>query len=431
MKLLVNHSSGNNLGDMAMIEGVVRRLIHTRRDIHLHVRDNFSLPTEIWTWRNVTRVVIQTLTPKPISDFSWIKKIPYLRRKEAQIKETGLRCCYPLLGRGLNAHHLQIAENRSTLADWCSEYDAMHFVGMGGFADVFMRDVWYYCSLVHAFTGQRKPVIFTGQQIGPIYAWWTRDLIQRTLRQTEFLGLREPTDSLAFCKASNLQTDRFAVMGDDSFGLPSAPLAEVQAILAKRGLTTNGFIAVNLRIAGYAGAAGNYTQKIAEILNRLSKKYELPILVVPIALDEYDSDITSGYLLAEAIADERVQILDQPEELNAAWVKGILGQAYAAIGVSYHFCTFALSQGVPAICIYDGDYYSQKAKGISQFWQDQRLALSLNQIESEDAIRQISGLIEDQKFREDLKIRAETAIAQWTEIFDRKVDHMLSRWAKE
>lgn len=432
MKLLVNHSSGNNLGDMAMIEGVVRRLLHIDSGLHLHVKDNSSLPQEMWTWDNVTRVVTANILPEPISRVPLVNRIPYIKRYESQLKTLGIRCCHALLGRGLNASNFQMdhSPDGSTLGDWCHEYDAMHFVGMGGFTDIFIDDVWYYCSLVHTFAAQRKPVIFTGQQIGPIHSRGTYSLIQRALKKAEFVGLREPTDSLKFCKQANLSLDHFAVMGDDSFGLPAAISDVVKAFLASRNLPLKGFIAVNLRIAGYAGDPDQYTNKIADLLCHLLQKYDLPIVVVPIALDEYDSDITSGHLLAEVIGDDRVQVLDKPEELNAALVKGILGQAYAAIGVSYHFCTFALSQGVPAICIFDGDYYSQKAKGISKFWGDERLALPLKQLDLDQAIRQVSEVIEDQQLREDLRTRAEKAIQQWENIFDRKVHQMLCRHQK-
>ena len=430
MKLLVNHSSGNNLGDMAMIEGVVRRLLHISSGLHLHVKDNFSLPQEMWAWDNVTRVVTVNFLPEPIARVPVINRIPYIKRYEPQLKTLSLRCFHALLGRGLNASNLRLDNSLggSTLGDWCDEYDAMHFVGMGGFTDIFIRDVWYYCSLVHTFVEQRKPVIFTGQQIGPIHSRWTQDLIQRALKKTEFVGLREPTDSLKFCEQANLDSSRFAVMGDDSFGLPAAIAETVEAFLSSRDLSSKGFIAVNLRIAGYAGSPDQHIKKIADLLCNLLQKYDLPIVVVPIALDEYDSDITSGHLLVEAIGDDRVKVLDKPEELNAALVKGILGQAYAAIGVSYHFCTFALSQGVPAICIFDGDYYSQKAKGISKFWGDERLALPLKQLDLDQAIRQVSEVIEDQRFREDLPIRAEEAIRQWENIFDRKVHSILTRY---
>jgi hypothetical protein len=65
------------------------------------------------------------------------------------------------------------------------------------------------------------------------------------------------------------------------------------------------------------------------------------------------------------------------DELTPATARGMLGCAFGAIGVSHHFCTFALSEAVPAICIHEGAYYEQKGRGIAAFWGDERLSSPL------------------------------------------------------
>jgi len=427
MKVLVNHSSGNNLGDMAMIEGVVRRLLHTAKGVNLCVLDNFSLPKEMWEWNNVTRVTMRLSDPLP--RVAYVNRIPYIRRYERQLKTIGIHSSLAMLDLGINANDIRVSDgsDSTTLENWCSAYDAMHFVGMGGFTDIFLKDVWHYCYMIYTLASQGKPVIFTGQQIGPFHSWLTKNLVQSSLRKAEFIGLREPTDSLVFCEQADLDSNRFAVMGDDSFGVPAADSEHVKSFLSRFGLSPGKFIAVNVRVGNYASSHAEYIQCIADLMSNLSQRYDLPVVVVPIALDIWDSDIDSGYRLCEAVGGDRIQVLDKPEELTAALVKGILGQAYAAVGVSYHFCTFALSQGVPAICIFDGDYYSQKARGLSRFWEDERLALPLKKLDLKEATRQVYELIEDQEFREALRIRAEIAIKRWEEIFDLKVNEMLLR----
>ncbi len=425
MKILVNHSAGNNLGDMAMIEGVVRRLLHTAKGVRLCVQDNGSLPKEIWEWNNVSRVAMRS--QDLIARVSFLKRIPYFHRYESKLKAIEIRWFHAMFDRDINPSDIRVGygPDSTTLGSWCSEYDAMHVVGMGGFTDIFLLDTWYYCCLVHTFASQGKPVIFTGQQIGPLQSRLTKNLLQRALQKAEFMGLREPTDSLLFCKQANLASNRFAVMGDDSFGLPAADSDPVKSFLSRFHLSPGKFLAVNVRVGSYAPSHAEYIQQIAGLMSNLSRRYDLPIVVVPIALDMYDSDIVAGHRLSEAVAKDHIQVLDRPEELTAALVKGILGHAYAAVGVSYHFCTFALSQGVPAICIFDGAYYSQKAKGLSHFWGDERLALPLNKLDLKEATRQASELIEDQKFREALRVRAEIAHQKWEEIFDLKVHEML------
>lgn len=425
MKILVNHSALNNLGDMAMIEGVVRRLLHTAKGIKLYVQDNPSLPKQMWETNNITRVAMRL--SEPINQVPYVHRIPFLRRYSFQLKKIGICGFHAMLDRGMNPSNIQIGSgsDKITLGTWCSEYDAMHVVGMGGLTDFFLPVVWQHCCLVHTFAMQGKPVIFTGQQIGPISSRLTKNLLQRALRKAEFVGVREPTDSLSFCQQA-LADNRFALMGDDSFGLRATEESTVKSFLSRFDLSPGKFLAVNVRVGNYAPEHGKHIQQIAQLITNLSKRYDIPIVVVPISLVKWDSDIISGYQLAEATSSDRIQVLDS-QDLTAALVKGILGQAYAAVGVSYHFCTFALSAGVPAICIFDGDYYSQKARGLSCFWGDERLALPLNKLDLQQATKQVSQVIEDPQFRAELRKRAFLALQKWQEIFDQKVQETIKR----
>ena len=123
---------------------------------------------------------------------------------------------------------------------------------------------------------------------------------------------------------------------------------------------------------------------------------------------------------------KNIKIFEHPTP-TPALTKGILGKAYGAIGTSYHFCTFALSEGVPALCIYDGDYYSQKAKGLSLFWENEKLALSLKKMNIEHATQQIIDIFKDGKLRKQIKLRHEEALARWHNIFDNRIRDILTK----
>jgi hypothetical protein len=74
---------------------------------------------------------------------------------------------------------------------------------------------------------------------------------------------------------------------------------------------------------------------------------------------------------------QRIRSGSWERELTPATTRKMLGLRVWAIGVSYRFCTFALLEAVPAICIHEGAYCKQKARGIATFWGDERLSLSL------------------------------------------------------
>ena len=314
-----------------------------------------------------------------------------------------------------------------SLSDFCERFDALHIVGGGNLTDVFYHELFRKCLLIHAFAEQDKPIILTGQQLGPFSSHTFKKALTKSLLKASFVGLREAGSSLALCQEAPLEAKCFDVMGDDSFGLSSVNDNHVLAILSQYGIKENRFLAFNIRIGYYAKEHTKHMKQISKIMDKLSMRFRMPIMIVPIALNESDNDITSGRKLAKLTCSSRVLVLEN-NNLTPDLVKGILGKAFGAVGVSYHFCIFALSQGVPAVCLYDGDYYSQKAKGICSFWGDNRLALPLRNMDTDEAVDHISRIFEDEQLYEKLCQRSKEATEQWQSIFDKQVSHLFGRF---
>jgi polysaccharide pyruvyl transferase WcaK-like protein len=426
MKILVDHGSTGNLGDTAMLESVVARLREIVPNPTLTVRRRPGMQTNLWGWNDVqsTTLEVSSTIDNPPS----MQRIPFFWRYEEQWQTTWSNGCQALLGRLIDARHLSLQGNdtRVSLDAFCQQFDGLHIVGGGNLTDAFASETWQRCCLIHTFAAQEKPVILTGQQIGPFRNRWTRDAVRRALGRAEFVGLRESTDSLDFCKEANLPLDRYIVMGDDSFGLPASASEQTDAVLARYRLQPHRFIALNLRMANYVPADERSLRHLSTLASALARRYDMPLLVVPIELGT-DSDIVAGQKLRGLCGGRGVQVLDEPQ-LTSGLVKGVLGKAYAAVGTSYHFCIFALSQGVPAVCTFNGDYYSQKARGLARFWDDERLALPLDENYSDASMTRTTSLLEDDDFRTALYERARSALDKWRDVFDRAVQTHLLRF---
>ncbi|MBI4522973.1 MAG: glycosyltransferase [Deltaproteobacteria bacterium] len=423
MRILIDHGCGDNLGDIAMLEGAVSRLHRRDRSITLCVRDRPGLRTRLWEWDGITPVKLDIPnTPENAPRL----QAPYLWRYQERYRVLWQNSCYALLNRLIDPCRIRMVNGHAgvSLGEFCGNYDALYITGGGYLAEPFVDELWQKCCLVCAFAAQGKPVILTGQQLGPLGSGWARALLGRGLRKVTFVGLREPTDSLTFCKEAGLPPDRYGVMGDDSFGLEPADSVEVETFLARYHLNPGRFLAVNVRIADYASSHQHYVRHLAELVSSLARRYELPALVVPIALNRDDSDIVSGYKLKQAVEGDVLQVLDEPR-LSPRLAKGVLGKAYAAIGVSYHFCTFALTEGVPALCLFDGKYYLQKARGLAGFWENDRLSLHLRECDTATAVEKATALFDDTQFRDVLRARATTAIEKWKRTFDQVIQHSL------
>lgn len=423
MRLLVFHAgSSGNLGDTGMLEGVVLNLLRNLPAAQLFVADQPGLRTNIWDLPRVHRQIIPWLV------FPYegaLAEVPYLWRYDEKWRGAVRKWLSLGVGRIFSANaiscpSLATANRIHTLREFCAPFDGLHMVGGGYLTDTFPGMLVQAFGLAQAFLEQGKPVLLTGQQVGPFQSPVLQTLAGRLLRGARFVGLREPTRSVGLCQEFHVDPMRFRVMGDDSFGIPSSSEAEISACLAAHRLEAGKFLAFNVRVSPYAARHGEYLQFIARLAEELARLFRLPVLMVPIAFNESDSDDRSGETLLGQMQHTEVGRIAS-DRLTPGLVRGLLGKAFGAIGVSYHFCTFALVQGVPAVSLHEGDYYSQKARGICGFWQDRRLAMSLQKADIASAVEHISNLLQDSPWRAKLRQRARFAIEDWQGIFDEKI----------
>jgi polysaccharide pyruvyl transferase WcaK-like protein len=428
LKLLVDHGAYNNLGDIAQIEGAVSKLGSVLQGADIFVVDRPSIRTEIWNLPRVHRQNEYRVNP-PLADlfarapFVWRYADRWRRLTEqlALIWLERLGAPSTIRLRGGDAGNGQ----RASLGDFCAPFDALLVSGGGNLTDTFHGQLFHKCCLILAFTASGKPVVLTGQQLGPFRSPLFRRLLGNALRRARFVGLREPGDSLALCREAGVEPRRAEVMGDDSFGLRPVADTLVVSYLSERGLQPDRFLALNVRISSYAPELARRLDRIAALVDRLARELAMPVLIVPILVGSPTGDIASGMKVAALTRSARVVSMDD-EVATPALVKGIVGRAFGAVGTAYHFCTFALSQGVPAVCVYDGPYYAQRARGLAEFWGDARLDLSLGGAEPEAAATWIARVLQDRPWRAALARRAAQSVARWHEVFESRVAPSIS-----
>lgn len=422
MRLLVTSGGTANFGDTAMLEGVVLNLLRNLPTAELFVADRPGLRTGIWGLERVHR--------QPISGVVFpgdraLEELRYLWRYDLQWRNALQKWLSLGLGRvfstrAIGVRGLAAANGKCALRELCAGFDALHMVGGGYLTDTFPELLVQVFCLAQAFAEQGKPIVLSGQQVGPFRSRVLQTLAGRVLRSAQFVGLREPAHSVELCQKFHLDPARFGVMGDDSFGLPCSEEAEIAASLAAQGLEPGKFLAFNVRVGFYAAGHGEYLQFVARLAEGLGRVLSLPILVVPIAFNNSDSDDRTAERLLNLMQHTEARRINS-EHLTPGLVRGLLGKAFGAVGVSYHFCTFALSQAVPAVCLHEGDYYSQKARGICGFWQDNRLAMSLREANISSAVQQVSATLRDSALRAKLAERARSAFRDWQKIFDEQI----------
>lgn len=417
MKLLVLHGSSANFGDTAMLEGVVLSLVRNLPTAELYVAERPGLRTNVWA---APRVYRQTIPNLIFPGDHLLSEVRYLWRYDERWRKGVHKWLALGLGKTFSARTIRLAGSQANLHEFCAGFDGLHMVGGGYLTDAFPDLLVQVFCLAQAFSEQGKPIVLTGQQIGPLRSPILRAHTRRLLTSARFVGLREPTDSVRACHEFHVYPKRFRVMGDDSFGLPSPAEKEISACLAAHRLEPDKFLAFNVRVGPYATGHDEYVQFIARLADELGRALHLPIVMVPIAFNKIDSDDRSGEELLSLTKHADARRIDS-SQLTPGLVSGLLGKAFGAIGVSYHFCTFALSQGVPAVSLYKGGYYSQKARGICGFWQDNRLAIPLQEADLAAVVEQASTLFQDLPWRTKLRQQAFSAVNNWQMVFDEQV----------
>jgi polysaccharide pyruvyl transferase WcaK-like protein len=425
MRLLVEHGYSNNFGDIAMLEGAVLRLkiMLPKADIFIIEKPKFS--SMLWLMDRIQKHEAYGIKP-----FLWskIKRIPILKFYNEEWRRICCKLTLRYFETFSTASQITLPQacnpKKITLGKYCEQFDALCLTGGGYLTDIFYGELFRKCLLMLTFAEQNKPIILTGQQLGPFRSEMLKTFLLKALSKTNFVGLRDHGYSLSLCLQAKLGAERYSVMGDDSFGIYAFDESSIEKLIAGYNLKTNEFISFNVRFAKYAFKHSAYIYKIAKIAETLIEKFDMPILIVPIALNDYDSDITSGERLAKAINSDRVSVMNNTAHLTPSLVKGVLGRAFGAVGISYHFCTFSLSMGIPAVCIYADDYYSQKARSLCDFWADQRLAVSLD-ADTDLAAAHITKVFKDASLKEKLGIKKMQVFEQWQHIFDRQVTDIL------
>ena len=411
MRVLIDHGAYENLGDLSMLEAAVEQ-VRQLKDVEISVK---ASPIQ-WPWPDI-RIVDYHLPPPgaSVNRVTKSKWLPELSRRMLWGAADAWRdVVYRRVASGgpVAARPIHSSSGEHRLGRWVEQFDALFVAGGGDLNDVFPQALWRCCALAHAFAEQGKPTLLSGQQLGPFQRSASIALLHSALRRASHVGLREPTASLQICREAGVKPERMSMTGDDSLGLAPADESEIMMALRSAGVEPGDFIAVNLRIAPYCPVGAGQLREVADLLDGLARKYGRPLLAVPISHGEEDSDLVTAVRLAELLGPGRLHILES-ESMSAALVKGVLARAWAAIGNSYHFCTFALCGGVPAIALYTGAYYRQKALGTAAFWGDARLAMSLAVFPGGAAADRISAVLEDEVLRQSLQHRAQESARAW------------------
>ena len=282
-------------------------------------------------------------------------RLLYLRmRKTVPSVDHFLRAHFPRLFHQLLRLKARKLINRDTLR----ETDFMIVSGGAYFTDVFPGQAWSSLERIRAAKMLGVPFALVGQGIGPLTDPAIRNAAAELFPHARLVAVRERETSLSLLRELGVSDENVFVTGDDA----------VEDAWLGRAEHPGRFIGVNLRIAPYAGTSAEHVASMRESLRILVA--ETGAELVPLAVCVSESvESSSDAIVAEHVLGGLAT--SRGGDAAPTSVDDLITRVSACRVVvtgSYHGAVFALSQGIPAVCVYNSEYYRIKFIGLKDMF---------------------------------------------------------------
>lgn len=244
------------------------------------------------------------------------------------------------LGRPCSSHFLEAVRSADLVA----------FVGGGNLTTVFTFGAQFFLQTLRLAAEFGKPTVMFGQGVGPITAGSLRQAARAILPHAHMIAVRERLTGPALLGDLGVPRERIIVTGDDA----------VELAYAARPASLGSTLGVNVRLSDYSGVGTRDLPMIREALRHAAVRRGVELVPVPINWG-IDPDMPSIRRLLRGMAAEPV-MRDHPCSSTSAIAR--IGCCRAVVTGSYHAGVFALSQGIPAVCLARSVYYADKFNGL-------------------------------------------------------------------
>lgn len=256
--------------------------------------------------------------------------------------------------------------------------------GAGGIADHFHDYSNLVLLALQSAQTRRIPTAILSHGFGPLFSLDLRVKAGAILPRVDLIALREDRSSLPLLEALGVPLDRVVTTGDDA----------VELAYQARPTHLGRAVGVNMRLARSAAATEQDIDIVREGLRRFARRWAAPHLPLPIARQQ-NLDINAIDRLTHALDDLPLQtgsgrVPGAMPHPNPGLHEGVSAQAEAdailqdgreldtplkviqyvarcriVVTGAYHAAVFALSQGVPAVCVARSPYFVGKFLGLA------------------------------------------------------------------
>ena len=282
----------------------------------------------------------------------------------------------------------------------------------GGFCDRFI--IYSTCRIFG------KPVIVSGQTIGPFDRWIGKKIAGFFLNKVDVITLRD-TMSINVLEDLGVHKPIIKETADDAVLLPAISREEIKRIFLTEkiedhhpliGINTNAYLKSIMPNRYYE--LNEIKQVLADVADCLISELGARIIFIPMDYNADSDDRVSAYEVLELMKHkDRANVIINGYDDHT--LKGIIGQLDAGIGLRYHFIVFATTMQVPTIGIYLGEYYKMKIGGILELTEQEKYAIDFEKTSPEEIVDLVKDALQDKdkikkKLEERTKILGERSL---------------------
>lgn len=275
-----------------------------------------------------------------------------------KLEET-IRYSFPSLARSfINLKLSSKPEGKDfrTFMDTMYRADLVVTCGGGYIADAFYQSASAALDTLRLAAKLGKVTAMFGLGLGPIQDSTLLAKAKATLPLVNLIALREKRAGIKLLNSIGISPNSILITGDDAIELAHK----------FRSKEIGNGVGVNLRYSEYSNLDSTTLEIIKSALHEVAGQHYSPLIPAPISHTTYqgyedpDSLTIQKLLQGYDNTSDGGQQLDTPQKVIES-----IGRCRVVVTGSYHAGVFALSQGIPVVCLAKSHYYLDKFLGLA------------------------------------------------------------------
>ncbi len=196
------------------------------------------------------------------------------------------------------------------------------------------------------------PTVVMDQGIGPLEDPQLVALARNTLPRAKLITIREGPMGAAVLSKLGVSSARVRVTGDAA--------VELARRLTPDKLGTG--IGLSVRNVPYAKIGRDLIEVLQPVIHSYAREHRAPLVAIPIMRGTQVPDTVS---IEEVFRGYEGETRSGAELVTPESTAAAAHACRIVVTTTYHAAVFALSQGVPAVCLANSEYYSGKFNGLA------------------------------------------------------------------